>query len=850
MRGYRSRQYPDLLPRQFQLGAWIGKVAAQPGAVWWATRHGPVHPDIQVQIIRQLEQSGSNVPVAVRLAWQYLFEFWSEEHGLTRHDWSSLVSEINEESWSEPVLRRFTSFCRPFIKVKDGGGGPIPEKRENYGLNHLVSCGVEYPDLPTNIAVPDEWLARVVLAVRKNLEKAQELEGEVGGYGLSRICPIAPEENADGAPYGRDHGLSSWVLYFVECFQRLMDLDVATAKIEFSMWPTPDAAIFARLRIWALGQPVLVPAEHFEEAADELPPEMFWDMSHARDLLLSISGRWEGLDVETRNRIEQRILEGPERGENEEEAEYKERRAGAVLGRLHWIKAQGCRLGLDLETVTQELRQDAPEWKPEYAKSAAQSFEGRSGWVRTDTEYSDLLKESLATTIERAKELSGHQNGEFVDRDPFAGLSQGRPVRAFAALRFAAKKGEFPEWAWRKFLAQDCRKDDRVKFTVFIGVQLSRYPSQSLVGIIRPVADWLQKSAKVLAKECPEIFSILVSRAIEALSLQLIEVGSAAVRRGKDVDWAMQAINAPAGKLAEALFDAPQIDGLLAQAGFPKEWLERVDALLRLPGDLRRHALVICGHQLSRFFFVDAAWTQEHLLSVLNSDDNEDREALWAGLLWGGRVQGRELFVILKPHMLRMAKVENLERHGHVEVLTGLLLDAWSWTDENTGERGVANEELRDVLLHSSDNIRARILWRAERWVGKDPGKWYHLLLELLRNVWPRQIAAKSGVISERLCDVAFLSEDQFPELAGAVLPLLVKGASAYLSLPNFYQCHESITKRYPGTVLALLHAVLPDNVRSWPFEMGAVLAFMGEADASLRSDERFIEIKRKWDAR
>nr|GBO97317.1 hypothetical protein RVX_2356 [Nitratidesulfovibrio sp. HK-II] len=698
--------------------------------------------------------------------------------------------------------------------------------------------------------VPDEWLARVVVVLRKNLEVAQALEAEVGGYGLSRICPIAPEKDADGAPYERDNGLSSWVLYFVERFQGLMDLDVATAKFEFSTWPTPDAAIFARLRIWALGQSVLVPAEQFSKVINEVPPEMFWGMSHTRDLLLSISGRWEDLDVETRNRIEQKILDGPGRWENEEEAEYKERRAWAVLGRLHWIKAQGCSLALDLEQATQELRKDAPGWKPEHAKSAARSFEGRSGWVGTDTKYSDILKESLATTLDRAKELSGHQNGEFVDRDPFAGLSQERPVRAFAALRFAAKKGGFPEWAWRKFLAQDCRKDDRVKFTVFIGVQLSRYPSQSLVGIIWPVADWLQKSAKVFAKECPEIFFSLVSKATESLRLQSVENGSVAVRRGKDVDWSMEAINAPAGKLAEALFGAPQIDELRAQAGFPKEWLECAEDLLALPGALRRHALVIYAHRLSWCFFVHSGWTQENLLAVLNADEDEDREALWAGLLWGGKVQGRELFVILKPHMLCMAKVENLEKHGHVEVLTGLLLSAWSRIDADTGERWVTSEELRDVLLHSSDNMRSRVLWHAERWVREDSGKWHPLLLELLHDVWPRQLAAKSGAISKVLCDIAFISEENFEDIAKAVIPLLVRGEGGYLRLHNFYRIRKSITRRYPGTVLALFYAVLPDSVRAWPYEMGEVLGYMVEADATLRSDERFIELKRRWDAR
>ena len=45
-------------------------------------------------------------------------------------------------------------------------------------------------------------------------------------------------------------------------------------------------------------------------------------------------------------------------------------------------------------------------------------------------------------------------------------------------------------------------------------------------------------------------------------------------------------------------------------------------------------------------------------------------------------------------------------------------------------------------------------------------------------------------------------------------------------------------------------YTILPENVSEWPFGFGEVLEKIGEADGFLRSDSRFIELKRRWDGR
>ena len=60
----------------------------------------------------------------------------------------------------------------------------------------------------------------------------------------------------------------------------------------------------------------------------------------------------------------------------------------------------------------------------------------------------------------------------------------------------------------------------------------------------------------------------------------------------------------------------------------------------------------------------------------------------------------------------------------------------------------------------------------------------------------------------------------------------------------------NTIVDSYPKQTLAILHAVLPENVSAWPFDIENALQRIGSADESLRLDERLIELNRKWNSR
>lgn len=494
------------------------------------------------------------------------------------------------------------------------------------------------------------------------------------------------------------------------------------------------------------------------------------------------------------------------------------------------------------------LREAAPKWKPEYGAKAAESLEGRTGWVKTDTNHEGLSNTALSSLLARAKELGGRSSDFLVENDPFAGLVAQRPARAFAALTYAAKRGDFPEWAWRRFLNSEAWKSDKAKFVRLIAERLASYPDEQLAIILRPAADWFRDASAPLSANYPSAFDRTLKKLAGVLRQHSNEGRSGIVRGSKVPDWTMEAINSPTGKIAEALFNDPRKNDLDRNQGFPLEWLRHVEALLALPDELRRHTLVI-------LFTTSTGFTQ----SIQNGQVSiccpyfmvaNWRIAMRHGQVFygGARTPDRQLYMLLKHDMLDFAVNPLPARRSYSEIIAGMILAGWGSIGDSTGGRCVSDDEMRSLLLKVDDEFRSRILWQAQRWSSEknesSHERWAGQLSDLLR-IWPRQMSARSPNTSARLCELAFSSADQFPAIADLVLPLLTKIERNHLMLPELRRSGDNIVDKFPERALALLHAALPDNALAWPYGIEATLQRIGEADSSLNTDERLIALRR-----
>lgn len=854
LRGYWASRPARMVPRIAQIGIWILQVCDQPAALWWAARQSALHSDLQEWIENELGRNNRTIHPDIWAAWRRIFEATKHQRSDFHRDIFEFAVVANKCGWSRDLVRAFGEIFRPALSVEpDFWGGPRPpDALEDGGLGRVFRLDVKYPEIDEKIEVPDEWLPSVVSSLRYNLEIAVDIEMDIGGYGLNRIAPIIPDNDPNEDRYERFHGLSSFVLYFTSLFEKLANIDSKAARRELGAWKSGDGTIFDRLLIWASGIQAAATAQEFRKIITSIDRETFWRSQHQRDLLLSISARWGELDSKSRKAIERKLLGGPKRWKREKRGEYEERKAWDIVNRIQWLSNAGCEFSFPLEGTIADLAARSPRWKPEYGAKAAEANVPRGGWVRTETDYAALLNIPLLLVLEKAEELSGR--GHFlVENDPFAGLSSARPVRALAALAMAAKQGNCPEWAWRRFLNADSRKSDRPKLVGLIAERLMRLSDDQLSLIIRPSADWLYAVSGILSKEYTSMFD----RVFQKISLILKtnpECGSSGILRSDDEpDWTMESINSPTGKVAEALFSDHRISDISQEEGLPGDWLQLVESLLLLPDAIQRHALVILCYQTNWLYYYNPYWVDKNLIPKFKSEKEDERDAAWAGFLWRAHTPSRDLYLKLKPQLLSLVLTPLSACRSYEEIVAGMVLAGWGSVDEETNERCVSDDEMRTLLVNADDAFRSRVLWQAQRWSDevneKSHERWTDELPALLR-IWPRQIAAKSPTISARLCELAFASGDDFPKIVDLVLPLLTKIERDHIVLPELRRSGSGIIDRYPERALALLHAALPDSAASWPYGIEGTLLRIGEVEPSLHSDERLIELKRKWDAR
>jgi len=854
IRGHWAINMPSLPSRLDELGMWIGKVAGQPASVWWAANQIGIHPFVQHRIKHELEYSQKNISPVVRQAWRYLFEALEGNPNQFKRDVYELKSVIDKEGWSSAAIREYVVINRPYLKAKQNfwNGPKPPDVDETFQVKDLVELEVEYPDSHFDAQIPDEWLPIVTRELRKNLEYALVLERECGGYALRVINSIVPDNNADNY-FGELPGLSKCVKSFTVLFERLIELDFSLAHQEFIAWPADDDTIFSRLRIWASGNKEFVSPKEFGQMINGLSEVAFWDNYHQRDLLLVLAKRWHELKKCTLMRIQKRIMKGPAKWNNEKAPEYKERKAWDSLNRIYWLANNECCFAFDFEAETSKLRKRAPKWKPEHAANAAESFDGRGGFVRTDTEHSSLVHESLSAVLPKAYELSGRRDDFLLRNDPFAGLATYFPVRAFSALSLATKQGDYPEWAWRTFLNSESRKKDIPKFSALIAERLSRYPDEAITGIIYPVSDWILNVSPKLAPLFQESFAKVISKLINIFRTQPLKSKSSIDRGRQEPEWATEALNAPVGKIAQALLYDPRIHGVKEVGDFPAQWLTYMEDLLSLPGDLHRHAIVMFSHHLNWFYAISPDWTEANLLSLLDGDD-DDQAAFWSGFFWGATTPSLSLYMRMKHKFLALTKERIPSRRDNGRVLAGMILAGWGTKAEETEERLISNDEMRDVLLNATDDFRANILWQIRSWsVPKEidtNNKWAELLPMFFEDVWPRQKSVKTPFISARLCDLVFSNTKIFPLIADIVLPLLTTVDQGHFMLPSLRKSEDNLAVLYPKKTLAILCAILPDDVGTWPYGIEEILQQIGEADSNLNSDQKLLELKRIWNAR
>ncbi len=97
--------FPSVPDRLLRLGAWLGSVAHEPAALWWAARQDWLHPDYRKSIERSLFSDATQLNCPIRRAWRHVFDVWdnvtrdiNEQWYASQHEFVARVGRVKPRS--------------------------------------------------------------------------------------------------------------------------------------------------------------------------------------------------------------------------------------------------------------------------------------------------------------------------------------------------------------------------------------------------------------------------------------------------------------------------------------------------------------------------------------------------------------------------------------------------------------------------------------------------------------------------------------------------------------------------------------------------------------------------------
>jgi hypothetical protein len=823
----------ELPKRLANLGWWLCSVAHEPAALWWAAEQAPLHPHITQSIERSLVQDNRFTPL-MRSGWRALLRSWQYPANDTDIDKYAIEREAQIDGWSPPLIRRAMSLYRPRLSVSRSFANQAPAFHPDLVLTEILSIQIEYPRPHEPIDISDDWLTYAVSLFRQHIEEAVQLERERQTLDYIYLDSIVTETGE--APDEHHHGLTGQVACFVNMVARLSRVDVAAARDEIVHWNSSDP-VFTRLRLWACHRSDIINPEEAGKILTALDDRAFWIHGQERDLLLTLRDRWFELPSSAIRHIEEKLRYGEiPFGLDHEDREKLV--AHHRLDRIQWLSDHNVKFGFDKVAVIASLREFAPDWTEGNAKHAAQPMVSGVQWIATDLDARPLEHLPIPDILRKSQELSTPRFDEGVERRPFHGLAVNRPTRALRAVTYAARNGEFVIWAWNALLYADNPSPLPIRLLSVMGYRLARLASSQLAQIMYAASEWLRKHGNRLMSEQPAVFAVVWNALLGALNSS--PASDSALRKGPK-RWVEESLNSTVGHMLDTWLNDPAHKDLLSEQGLPIDKRERLEQVLALPAEHRRHAVVLVASRLHWLFRVDPVWTTNHLVPIgLNPDD--DSQAFWAGYLWMGRAPHPKLFALVKTKLVSLIREETL-RQDEAKRLAGILLATWGHSNHDTpAESAMSDLELREILIHSSDEFRTSMLWYLQNWARDSESPFPERLLTFFNSVWPRQRALRTALISEKLVFLALSIPERFAEIVPAILQRLVPLRAHSIHFTGVVQ--KEILDTCPECLVELLSVTLTDDATQWPYGTHDLLIQLAELPTT-QNDPRLAKLRR-----
>lgn len=560
----------------------------------------------------------------------------------------------------------------------------------------------------------------------------------------------------------------------------------ATALLKY--WSSMGDSVFHRLALHAitedpksdigLVEPILLGGHNIG----------LWDDELRREVLRLFRKAGKRIPRHLVTKLVQSITAGPpygQKGSEDWKVRLRAREIGLRLGKLKLAKVKLNKAAEKHAISTKREKETPNSHRDEFH---AWGEEMTSGDFREfDTEIPEIIA---------AKEMATKITGQTLPVQDFKTQLKLNLLPGLFALIRLARVGSWPIEYWRELVWHigNMNPDDQLQARRCTLSNLFEAPDALIEGLGTSTARILNVVARLISEEDEQKFFRLWGSAWKAVG---------PTERKDGWDRMTQALNDPAGKLAEAALSRLWLHKPEANKGLPRDVRPYFEAIGAKHEDILGRVIFV--RFLNNLFLIDREWTRQFLVAPMTQTDLSEARDLWTAYGYSPRISPNLLHAIKQPFfsVLNSYDGEGRTDNNLVSMFMSVCLDLPNelTTDEI---KSVTQNLPEGALAHVAHVLERRLIVAKE----ERATAWKEKIYPWLRRYWPTVAGKNTKRTSEALTRMVMEAGEAFPEAVNWGEPYLKPiGDHVYFRLNR-----SNLPTEYPDASLQLLVRITPED--------------------------------------
>ena len=856
--GSRKSEGGEAMPLRLEyLALWVAKSYHSSIIAWWAARQNGLHP-VLIDRISSYVGKGAQAPEKCQRIWKLILESHRDNRNRKLDGgWYEFEWQLDREGWTSNVLRMFRHTCRPRLEVQRpvGPHRNIPPSAgwSELELGNIGEFYVRYMTRRDNaigiLNVPDETLPSVFRIIVDHLALVAGLLTDIE-HSFFRTPSCHSESESKEEEYHYDFITPFRLL--IKLLDRFSMLNSDLAKSHVLIWDENDRYFFRKLKLYALSKEELFNANEVANIINSFDQESMWDFQVAHEFLVALVVHWKNFSGDNRKLIVKRILRGPDKRDHWSDQEYANLRdeRAATYGR--YLQLNGCELPVQLSAELDSLIAGIEGWSDGWARSIGMVQKTLCGFVETDDVPDVLLELKLAEIVPCAEKALQREFGSFTKKMPFTGLVKVNPRRALSALTVEARKGSFPNFAWKALIEEFSKDVSSRLYRVFLN-RLTRLPDAHVVEFHYTIDLWLASNLVDAVKFDFDLGWKVYDHFVDAFLGRESKSHEGDDGEDKPGDHTVHkleqatsdSVSHSLGKCALALLEVVVKERQQAGSLIPDHIRTRLARLLKIHDKGSHSTIFSLMSNLNDIMHIDPAWAKEKLIPKL-AFEHTASEPAWHGLFRNRKYPSIEVSKTIKPLLFNLYPwVKSLDWYEDVsEIAVGWM--AWMYVFRHGEPDGLDSGEIRDLINVMGKRSRCQVIyWLGELGKSNEDG-WSSFVIPFIDDIWPVDLEFRCKDSTSHWLSLLDNTGEDFPAVYTAVKGLLVPvdvGRVRFYRFTCGKKGEKSITTQHPNEVLDLMDVMVPGELSRLSDALPTILKLIREAAPELESDRRYIRL-------